>query len=310
MKIINCTKWEVDQEYAIFPVGARDKTMLWSPVKNLDHNIQPNWPYLFKESIASYPDQFWTEIVAYLISLELKVITPEAFPALRQDDSGNFVCGALIKWFYDVQKEKFVHASQYFQRLNPDFDNDKGSQHNIRDFLVITRTIRQTQNLRTSSSQWLSNMVLFDALIGNTDRHQENWGFIFFDDDSVEFSPLFDNGTSLGHERFTHKVSDWDEEKLAHYIEKGFHHIRHSRSNPKKRIQLFDFVKILSNNKNEKFRIKMSEKLSQFDLEAILKKIWHLTEIDAPTPFTAERAEWISRILNYRYNRIACLLEC
>jgi hypothetical protein len=36
--------------------------------------------------------------------------------------------------------------------------------------------------------------MFFDALIGNTDRHHENWGLI----NNERLSPLYDNGISLG----------------------------------------------------------------------------------------------------------------
>lgn len=39
-------------------------------------------------------------------------------------------------------------------------------------------------------------MLIFDFLIGNTDRHQNNWAIIQ-DDESNKLSPLYDNGSSL-----------------------------------------------------------------------------------------------------------------
>lgn len=40
-------------------------------------------------------------------------------------------------------------------------------------------------------------MVLFDAIIGNTDRHLNNWEYILNLDGSIIQAPLFDNGASL-----------------------------------------------------------------------------------------------------------------
>jgi hypothetical protein len=49
--------------------------------------------------------------------------------------------------------------------------------------------------------------LTFDALIGNTDRHQDNWGIIITRQTEapnkikkMRISPVFDNGTSMGHE--------------------------------------------------------------------------------------------------------------
>ncbi|MFD0952067.1 HipA domain-containing protein [Virgibacillus natechei] len=46
------------------------------------------------------------------------------------------------------------------------------------------------------------NMQIFDILIGNQDRHPYNWMLLFFNDGDVKFSPIYDNGASLGW-RFT-----------------------------------------------------------------------------------------------------------
>ena len=39
-------------------------------------------------------------------------------------------------------------------------------------------------------------MLMFDYLIGNSDRHQNNWAIII-EDDKMEWSPLYDNSSSL-----------------------------------------------------------------------------------------------------------------
>lgn len=42
------------------------------------------------------------------------------------------------------------------------------------------------------------DMFIVDALIGNWDRHNGNWGFLYHDaDDSIELAPVYDCGSSL-----------------------------------------------------------------------------------------------------------------
>lgn len=41
------------------------------------------------------------------------------------------------------------------------------------------------------------NMIVFDALIGNSDRHHSNWAVLFSTPTDIKFSPLYDNGSSL-----------------------------------------------------------------------------------------------------------------
>ncbi|RCW77289.1 HipA domain-containing protein [Saliterribacillus persicus] len=41
-------------------------------------------------------------------------------------------------------------------------------------------------------------MLVFDALIGNQDRHPFNWMVLFYPNDEIRLSPIYDNGASLG----------------------------------------------------------------------------------------------------------------
>ena len=50
------------------------------------------------------------------------------------------------------------------------------------------------------------NMFVMDALIGNIDRNNSNWGIIMRKDGSKELAPVYDNGNCLN--------SKWDDEKM------------------------------------------------------------------------------------------------
>ncbi|RYG85650.1 MAG: hypothetical protein EON59_11765 [Alphaproteobacteria bacterium] len=103
----------------------------------------------------------------------------------------------------DVGTERFVHGVEYMKRLIPDFDVKSGKQHNIRTVLSLLNAIRGHRKMPSPILHW-GRTFAFDALIGNTDRHQENWGLLWSNAGGqmrVRFSPAFDNGTSLGHEQ-------------------------------------------------------------------------------------------------------------
>lgn len=67
------------------------------------------------------------------------------------------------------------------------------------------------------------NMQVFDILIGNQDRHPYNWQLLFLLDIKAKFSPIYDNGASLGFrfddERLRNMVSS--KQELNKYTNKA-----------------------------------------------------------------------------------------
>lgn len=307
IQVIDVTGWFVDDTHGIFPIGARDKQMLWSPETAIP-GIKPNWPYLFKCSRTAYPDQFWMECIAYLIGNELGFDVPKALPARMTDAEGKVVCAALIEWFYDPKTQSFAHAADFFQNLIDDFDNDKGTKHNLADLKKICQEFSSLVGLTQPWQHWLTQLLLFDTLIGNTDRHQENWGIIFNPgwSSKISLSPLYDNGTSLGHERFPEKVANWSEPRLESYIQGGEHHLRLDNLNPDNRLNHLESIRMLLHESAENQAY--VRQLMQTDFTALLAKLAYLCEIELEIPLSKQRLDWISRLLLCRHKLICELL--
>jgi hypothetical protein len=75
--------------------------------------------------------------------------------------------------------------------------------------------------------EWWAGTLTFDALIGNVDRHAENWGLLR--DTSIEkgwrLAPAFDNGTSLGYECLDKNLgASAAGDRVSRYIGRGTHH--------------------------------------------------------------------------------------
>jgi hypothetical protein len=201
-ELVDISNWEGEEESFVYPVGAREKKLLYCPSYSSLNFLEPGHRYLFKLSAKRCPEQFWIEIFAYRLGFRMEVDVPPAFVAF---DSKSNQFGALSRWFLEdsasdqkIKIEKFESGGDILQGHLHNFDRKKGGKHN---FLTIAQIFeRDFLNLNKEWRQSWAKIFIFDALIGNTDRHQDNWGLISGLDEKKRISPAFDNGTSMGYE--------------------------------------------------------------------------------------------------------------
>lgn len=110
---------------------------------------------------------------------------------------GDKIIGALCWSFLDEASDSLVEGADMIM----DFDNSynreslKGEKE-IYNFHLLYRLFR-----KNNMEDFLFQMILFDTLIGNTDRHQDNFGVIRNEQmDKQVFAPFYDNSSSLGRE--------------------------------------------------------------------------------------------------------------
>lgn len=136
-------------------------------------------------------------------------------------------------------------------------------------------------------------MFLLDAILGNRDRHEGNWGFIKSDKETL-MSPIFDNGSSIFPDV---DLSDWcnyDFIKTRVYKLPGsqFKMWRLDRADKPMRTNYYEIIR----DYNDTF----SEELN------MLKQINIDTLIEQSTDFVPDRyAAWFRTIIKFRYE---CLI--
>lgn len=303
--VFDIADWEVDAEFGVFPQGARAKDAVFAPEPPPEPPLIPGRRYLFKRSKRSYPDQFWGEVVAYRIGCLMGLDVPPAFAAWN---SRTGISAALIEWFYVDGEEAFVMAGDLLQKFRPDFDRDKGRMHNMKDNVRLMRALAQSKLLPPSWQQWWVDALLFDALIGNTDRHQDNWGLVFnFKVKAFHLCPLFDNGTSLGHERFPERVAHWTDKEVERYISKGTHHVKWSLNETPPIPGHFDLLALALKEWPETREIAVSR--MDFSFEELAGSISDLVEINAPVRLSHARHALMLRLLRQRRERLNTVLK-
>lgn len=307
--VINVSEWKLDDQFGSYPEGARAKSAFFPPDNIKLDFINPEKRYLFKRSRIMYPDQFWAEIIAYQIGCLLGVEVPPAFASFNPEDD---TCGALIEWFYVDNKAIYVQGGNYMQLAIPDYELKTGAQHNFHSVTVISRGINQRGNKLSNWQQYWGEAFLFDALIGNTDRHQDNWGVLYwknFDDIHLKakFSPLFDNGTSLGHEIFPINTKSWTDERFIFYVRRGYHHMKWQLRSPKQPKHI-EMLELITQDKPQ-LKKHLFNMINSFSVDEFRNKLEFLEKIEMKVPLTTARSELYFKLVSIRKGLISSALK-
>lgn len=118
-----------------------------------------------------YKYEFWSEVLAYRIgtSMGLNVLRYEV--ALHDGE-----LGCISPLMINREKEQLVELGRYMTALNPDFDPEDRKTRSEYTFDAIVTTLDEFD--LGIYLEIILKTIIFDALISNTDRHQENWAFI------------------------------------------------------------------------------------------------------------------------------------
>ena len=121
-----------------------------------------------------------------------------------------------------------VHGNEVLAALHEGYDRNKKrkqSEHHLQR--IIEAVSRVFGGKRRPALERLAEYVVLDALVGNVDRHHENWGLLLYIDENkavrFEVAPSFDHASSLGRElRLERCVALLhDPQGVSRYIAKG-----------------------------------------------------------------------------------------
>lgn len=83
-----------------------------------------------------------------------------------------------------------------FENLALSTNPDKKIETELKDIMEVIEESKMINTEETKRKFW--DMFVLDSLIGNTDRHNGNWGFLLNKNTGkVEFSPIYDCGSAL-----------------------------------------------------------------------------------------------------------------
>lgn len=118
-----------------------------------------------------YRYEFWSEIIAYQLGSAWGLNILRYDPAINNNE-----IGCISRNMLSDDKEDLVEFGRFMTAISQDFIPAYNKARKEYTFKLLADTVDHF-DLKPFWQQILQT-ILFDAVIGNVDRHQENWAFI------------------------------------------------------------------------------------------------------------------------------------
>ncbi len=194
---------EVDPDWALDQESMGTKAKFW--YRKTEDGIDSEW--LFK-----YPrpntGEHWAEKIAAEVAEALSIPHARVELAVFEGERGT----ATESFARD--RRGLFHGNQLLGLTVLGYDLEKKyrqSYHTLQNILNVFQSIvfavsegpsEEEYRAENAEAQFAEYLIL-DAVIGNTDRHHENWGMLrewTGDDWQIRLAPSFDHASSLGRE--------------------------------------------------------------------------------------------------------------
>jgi len=154
---IDITKWNVLEW--VTTTGTREKCFIENPANGK--------LYFFKESIDKYPDEYWSEIIASKVGRAFGFKVLDYNIALHGKIFG-CICESMI----DQTMQELEHGINLIKKAIPGF------KLSARPSISFNQIEIALGKYNPYFIYKFIDVMVFDALIGNRDRHSENWALI------------------------------------------------------------------------------------------------------------------------------------
>ena len=329
-EIHNITNWNIKSW--LHTGGTREKYYVENPADNKE--------YFFKVSIAKFPSEFWSEIISSKIGKHL------GFNLLDYNIGVSYnTVGCICESMIDQAIEELEHGINLIKNSVKEFHLSE------RPIIIFSEVEKSFYNYKGFILKFI-DVLVFDAIIGNQDRHSENWAIIRSLDVSnerfnmdkllkksydlykstgiklndipfkkfflkymnkaalvhIEFSPIYDSGSSLGREISEDKIQAFldDDNKIRKYIRKGVSEIKWEKGN--KKINHFEILKKIKSKYPQQIEKRINEVLNKYnanDIETIISKIDDsIPDEFHKTKLSLQRKKLITKFIQFRVEQL------
>lgn len=173
-----------------------------------------------------------------------------------------------------------------FESIALSSNPDKKIGTEVEDIMEVIQTNKM---ICSDTSKMFWKMFIIDALIGNTDRHNGNWGFLInVKTQKIEFSPIYDCGSCLNPLLEDTEIEKLDEIAIKNLAINCYSCLRENG----KRINYINYIKKMKNKE-------CNDAIKEIFLDIKINEINKF--IDEIEGISNIRKAFYKSIINYRY---------
>lgn len=195
--------------------------------------------------------------------------------------NGNDKIVCACEDFTDEENELYE-----FESIALSSNPDKKIGTEVEDIMEVIQTNKM---ICSDTSKMFWKMFIIDALIGNTDRHNGNWGFLInVKTQKIEFSPIYDCGSCLNPLLEDTEIEKLDEIAIKNLAINCYSCLRENG----KRINYINYIKKMKNKE-------CNDAIEEIFLDIKINEINKF--IDEIEGISNIRKTFYKSIINYRY---------
>lgn len=99
-----------------------------------------------------------------------------------------------MSYLINNDKEILIEGISLINKCYPGYDHNTMYDHITKEYYSLEMILNSLDEYNLKGE--FLKIVIFDFLIGNTDRHQNNWAVLEVND-TIRLCPMYDNGSSL-----------------------------------------------------------------------------------------------------------------
>ena len=156
--------------------------------------------WLRKEPNPARPFEPTIEMSTLRLARAIGLEAPESYVCSWREEGNpgrQAKYGIIVKNFL-MPDEELAMGADLVNGYHPGYQRNQHGQHTLT--LIRSTLDGLEQERRVALREPFVRMLLFDAWIGNSDRHQENWGLIASGGKAARLAPIFDTAACLGAE--------------------------------------------------------------------------------------------------------------